>query len=416
MKIHIERSIISGSIKAPRSKSHAIRLIFASLLSPVEIIDLPRSEDVDAAIRAVKALGVNVNNNIFELEGKVSIKNDNIYLGGSATSLRILIPVIAVIGGRAIIDGDHSLRRRPLDAITKALNGRGVKISSNRLPVTVEGRLDDTWIRIAGWESSQYISGFMIAFCLSGGGEIYIEPPIVSKSYIYLTREVLMDFGCYSEISGNTIKVERREKTRFVRAKVEGDYALASFYAVSALTTGGQLEILDLPEPKQYIGDHLIVEIYRNMGAESIYIDKTWIVSASNLYRGIEVDIEDIPDLGLSIAPLAAISNGVTRIKGAGRLKIKESDRIASIISVLGSFGVRAWASNDSEILIEGNSDSEIEPAEISCMNDHRVAMMATPLALRSGGIIHGAECVNKSNPRFWEDLVSIGGRVRIEA
>ncbi|MEM0438529.1 MAG: 3-phosphoshikimate 1-carboxyvinyltransferase [Sulfolobales archaeon] len=415
MKVRVERSIITGAVRAPRSKSHAIRLIFASLLSPVEIIDLPRSDDVDAAIRAVKALGVSVNNNIFGLVGNASIKNENIYLGGSATSLRILIPVIAVIGGKVNIDGDHSLRRRPLNAIVQALSGRGVKISSNRLPATVEGRLDDTWIRIAGWESSQYISGFMIAFCLSGSGKIYIEPPIVSRSYIYLTKEVLMDFGCYSEISGNTIEVERKEKIRFVRAKVEGDYALASFYAASALTTGGRLEILDLPEPKQYIGDHLIVEIYRNMGAESIYVDKTWIVSASSQYRAVDVDIEDIPDLGLSIAPLAAISNGVTRIKGAGRLKIKESDRIASIISVLDSFGVRAWTNNDSEIFIEGRSNNNVKPAEISCMNDHRVAMMATPLALKAGGTIYGAECVNKSNPRFWEDLVSIGGRVRIE-
>ncbi len=416
MKAYVEKSVIKGSIRAPRSKSHAIRLIFASLLSPVEIKDLPRSGDVEAALRAVEALGVRIDGDVLRLEERPFVKSDKIYLGGSATSLRILIPVVAVIGGRVSIDGDHSLRRRPLNAIARALSGRGVSISSNNPPVTIEGRLDDTWIKIAGWESSQYISGFMIAFCLAGSGKIYIEPPLVSRSYIYLTEEVLMRFGCYSKIMGNVIEVERKENAKLVRARVEGDYALASFYAASALATGGWLEILDLPEPKQYIADHSIVEIYGNMGAGSTYIDGVWRVSSSDLYRAIDIDIEDIPDLGLSIAPLAAISIGVTRLRGAGRLRIKESDRITSIINVLGGFGVRVWSVNDNEILIEGRSGGGVRSAEISCMNDHRIAMMATPLALRAGGAIYDAQCVSKSNPKFWEDLVSIGGRIRIEA
>lgn len=415
MRVRIERSVIRGSIKAPRSKSHAIRLIFASLISPVEISDLQLSNDVRAALEAVQALGVSVSGNVLRLEGEPSIRNRDIYLGGSATSLRILIPIVAVIGGRVNIDGDHSLRRRPLNAITQALSGRGVEISSNRLPVTVEGRLDDTWVRIAGWESSQYISGFMIAFCLAGSGKIYIDPPVVSKSYIYLTGEVLRSFGCYSKISDTVIEVERREKPSYVKTRVEGDYALASFYAVSALTTGGQLEILDLPQPRQYVGDHLIIEIYRSMGAESIYIDGKWRVSASDYYRGVDINIDDTPDLGLSIAPLAAVSRGISRIWGASRLRIKESDRIASIIHVLESFGVKAWSDRGDEIYIEGRSSGEIRSAEVSCMNDHRVAMMAASLALRSGGAIYNADCVSKSNPRFWEDLISIGGRIRIE-
>ncbi len=415
MRARIERSVIRGTIRAPRSKSHAIRLIFASLLSPVEISDLEYSGDVEAALRAVKALGVAIEGNRLKPGGSPSIRSRDIYLGGSATSLRFLIPIIAVIGGRATIDGDQSLRRRPLDAIARALGGRGVEIPSNRLPVTVEGKLDDMWIKIAGWESSQYISGFMIAFCLAGSGKIYIEPPIVSKSYIHLTREVLASFGCFSKISDNVIEIERGEKPGLVRARVEGDYALASFYAVSALTTGGHLEIKDLPRPRDYIGDHSIVDIYRNMGAESFYTDRAWIVSASDQYRAIDIDIDDMPDLGLSIAPLAAISNGVSRLQGTRRLRIKESDRIASIINVLGSFGVKAWLDRDDEILVEGRSDGGIRYAEISCMNDHRVAMMAAPLALKAGGTVYGAECVNKSNPDFWKDLIYIGGRISIE-
>jgi len=415
MRIRIESSTISGSIRAPRSKSHAIRLVFSSLISPVEIEDLPHSEDVAASIRAVEALGVRVRGSRFEMDGIPSIRVERIYVGGSATTLRMLIPIVSVIGGRIYIEGDQTLRRRPLDAIVEAIRGRGVHITSTRVPVLVEGKLDGNWIEIRGSESSQYISGYMVAFCLKGGGEIFLEPPIVSKSYIYLTQEVLREFGCYVEVKGDRVTISGVDTHRgVIRKRVEGDYALSSFYAVSALVAGGSLEILDLPPPKGYFGDHSIVEIYREMGAHSIYTEGRWEVRSTDSYRAIHVDIEDTPDLGPSIAPLAAVSRGVTRIYGAERLRIKESDRVAAIVNVLGRFGVEARYSGGA-IEIEGRPSRVIGPAVVECGGDHRVAMMAASLALRAGGAIDGAQCVNKSNPGFWRDLVSIGGRLGIE-
>lgn len=414
MRAVIERSRIRGRIRAPRSKSHAIRLIFSSLLSSVEITDLPYSDDVLAAIDAVRSLGARFDGRRLELAGRPAVREERIYVRGSATTLRMLIPVLLVIGGRAYIDGDTSLRRRPLDAIIDAVRDRGVYISGPRLPVTIEGRLDDTWVRIRGSESSQYISGFMIAFCLAGSGEIYVEPPIVSRSYVYLTKEVIENFGCRVGISGNTIVVDRIERVGLVRSRVEGDYALSSFYAVSALTSGGSVEIYDLCPPKQYFGDHSILSIYRDMGAESTYSEGSWVVAASDEYRAIDIDIEDAPDLGVSIAPLASISRGVTRIRGVERLRIKESDRVSAIIEILGRFGGVARYSGG-VIEIEGVDADMLRRADVGCNRDHRVAMMASSIAVRTGGSIEGAECVNKSNPGFWRDLSSIGGRVWLE-
>jgi 3-phosphoshikimate 1-carboxyvinyltransferase len=414
MRAIIERSKIYGRIRAPRSKSHAIRLIFSSLLSSVEIIDLLYSDDVLASIDAMKSLGVRFDGRRLELIGRPLIRGENIYVRGSATTLRMLIPVLLVIGGKAHIDGDMSLRRRPLDAIVDAVRDRGVYISGSRLPVTIEGRLDDMWVRIRGSESSQYISGFMIAFCLAGNGKIYIEPPIVSRSYIYLTKEVIEDFGCRVSIGENVIVVDRIDKVRLVRRRVEGDYALSSFYAVSALTSGGRVEIYDLYPPKQYFGDHSIFHIYRSMGAESIYSEGSWVVTASDEYRAIDIDIENAPDLGVSIAPLASISRGVTRIRGIERLRIKESDRASAIIEILGRFGGVARYSGD-VMEIEGIDANMLRRADVECNRDHRVAMMASSIAVRAGGSIDGAECVNKSNPDFWKDLSAIGGRIRLE-
>lgn len=415
MKVYLERSKVSGRLKAPRSKSHAIRLIFSSLLSPVEIEDLPLSDDVRAAIRAVEALGVRISGTRFETKDMPRIVNERIYVGGSATTLRILIPIITVIGGRVYIDGDYTLRRRPLDAIVEATRDRGVNISSTKLPIVVEGRLDDNWVKIKGSESSQYISGYMIAFCLKGYGDIYIDPPIVSKSYIYLTRDVLRDFGCNTTIDINKISVERVENPRIVKRKVEGDYALSSFYVASALVTGGSIEIYDLPQPRDYFGDHSIMEIYRSMGAYSEYTDGSWHAKANDEYSAISINIEDAPDLGPSIAPVAAMANGITRIGGVERLRIKESNRIETIINTLKSFNIRA-SYREGFLEIEGQRNIDLKEVIIDCGGDHRIAMMASALVLKIGGVIENAECVNKSNPSFWNDLRLIGGVLRIES
>jgi 3-phosphoshikimate 1-carboxyvinyltransferase len=414
MKVYVGGSKVGGRLRAPRSKSYAIRLIFSSLLSPVEIEDLPYSEDVIASIRAVEALGVRVSGTKFEAREGPKIVSERIYVGGSATTLRILIPIMTVIGGKIYIDGDYTLRRRPLDAIVEAIRYRGVNISSPRLPLIVEGKLDDNWIRIRGSESSQYISGYMIAFCLKGYGDIYIDPPTASKSYIYLTRDILRDFGCYSTININKISVEMVEKPKLVRKKVEGDYALSSFYVASALVTGGSIEIYDLPQPRDYFGDHSIIEIYRSMGAYSKYVDSSWYAEAGDKYNAINADIDDAPDLGPSITPIAAIANGITRITGVERLRIKESDRIETIINTLKSFGVRA-SYKEGFLEIEGKRDIDLKEAVIDCGGDHRIAMMASVLALKAGGVVENARCVNKSNPNFWNDLKTIGGALRIE-
>jgi 3-phosphoshikimate 1-carboxyvinyltransferase len=414
MRVYIDKSKIYGIIRAPRSKSHAIRLVFSSLLSPVEIIDLPYSEDVLASIRAVEALGVKVNGARFELKGKPKIMTERIYVGGSATVLRILIPIITVIGGRVHIDGDHTLRKRPLNAIVDALKDRGVYISSSSVPVTIEGKLNDNWIKIKGSESSQYISGYMIAFSISGYGEIYIDPPMVSKSYIYLTRDVLRDFGCNVSIYDNKIIVTRIEKPSLIKKRVEGDYALSSFYAASAIATGGAIRIYDLPQPKNYFGDHSIVDIYRSFGAYSEYSEGCWYAEAGKEYRAIDINIDEAPDLGPSIAPIAGIAYGITKISGVKRLKIKESNRIETIIDTLKNFGIKSNYREDI-LEIEGQPYKDLKKAFIDCRSDHRIAMMASVLALRAGGIIENAECVNKSNPNFWIDLKSLGGVIKIE-
>lgn len=411
MRSIIKPSKITGTIRAPQSKSYAIRYIMASTIAPIELKDLALSLDVLAAIEAVKALNISNEGNRFYRSGSLRIVKDYIYLGGSATTLRMFIPIAAVVGGRVIVDGDVTLRRRPITAIVNALSSKGIKFSSNYLPTIIEGKLKDAYIEIYGSESSQYISGLMVAFAILGGGTIKIVPPIVSRNYIYLTSEVLRSIGVNVHIYSNRIDVEISENPRGYIGEVPGDYLLASFYVASALLTNGQITVYNLPPPVHEYGDHVIVSIYRNMGAYSQYIDGSWHAKASDEYKPIEIDVEDSPDLALSIVPIASVANGITRINGVKRLKIKESNRIIETINMLNNFGIKVSVDNNALDIVGGIP----REAQIICPDDHRIAMMVAPIALRVGGILDKAECVNKSNPWFWIDLIKLGGAITLE-
>ncbi len=407
MRIGIERSVIRGFIRAPQSKSYAIRLIFSSLITSVSLYNLTYSDDVRAAIRAVEAFGVVHEGGTFR-RSELKIVRSYVNVGGSATVLRFLIPIVSVVGSRITIDGDETLRKRPIGAIIEALMDKGIRIHGRNLPITIEGVLRDRYIEIRGDESSQYISGFMYAFAASGGGTIVIKPPVSSKSYIYLTADILRSLGVDVRIGMNKIDVEVGDKLLPYAGEVPGDYLLSSFYVASALLTGGEISVYGLPNPYNFFGDHSIVNIYRSMGAISIYSNNIWYARASDSYKPISIDVDDAPDLAPSIAPLASVASGRSVIMGVRRLRIKESDRILTISSSLRSFGI-AVETSDNAIEIYGG---EPRRGYIRCPNDHRIAMMVTPIALRAGGVVDNAECVNKSNPGFWRDIESLGGRI----
>ncbi|MEM1560553.1 MAG: hypothetical protein QXN35_03305 [Ignisphaera sp.] len=408
MRVVLERSTIKGSISAPQSKSWAIRLLFLSLLTNITIDNLTLSEDVLDALDAIGVFNVITDGRRFYKPSFLKLYRDYVYFRGSATVLRIFIPIAAVVGGRITIDGGKGLRRRPLNAIVDALSEKGIHFSGTTLPITMEGRIRDTCIDIYGGESSQYITGLMIALIMAGGGSINIRGKTSSGSYINLTAEIINSLGGTVHIHGNRIDVEASKEITPYEGSIPGDYLLASFYAVAALLTGGYLSIHGLPKPYSFFGDHSIIDIYRSMNAVSIYRDGIWYVEAGESYRAIEVDVDDSPDLAPSIAPLAGVARGTTVIRGIERLSIKESDRRNTIVSTLRGFGIEAYDRGEFIEITGGNT----REGEIVCPDDHRIAMMAASIALKSGGIIDQAECVSKSNPNFWKDLKIIGGRI----
>lgn len=410
MKVVIEPSRVSGAIRAPQSKSYAIRYIFLSLLTDVELFNLVEASDVIDAINAVSIFGVKRVGRYFIKPPKLSLKSDKVFIKGSATVLRMLIPIAAVVGGRLYIDGGETLRKRPLKSVIKALSSKGIKFSRESLPLVMEGRLRDNHIELEGAESSQYISGFMYAFALSGGGTVIVKPSIPSKLYVYITAQALSEVGVKVRVYENRVEVDAVDRLNRISTEIPGDFLLASFYVVAALLTGGEVEVYGLPKPGKFIECHPVIEVFKVMGAQSLFDNGVWRASASNTYRGAVVDVEQDPDIAPSVAALASVAEGETLLINASRLRIKESDRIETISSVLRSFGAESWFDGSNLHIVGGN----LRRASITCPDDHRIAMMAAAMAARAGGEIDYAECVDKSNPSFWWDLMRLGARITL--
>ncbi|BCU67175.1 3-phosphoshikimate 1-carboxyvinyltransferase [Sulfolobales archaeon HS-7] len=395
MIAEINPSIIQGSIKAPQSKSIAIRLILASVLTDIKLENLALSNDVLDALDAV---------NYIKGGCKGILK-----LRGSATTLRMIIPIMGAFGCQGIIDGESQLKSRPLSALLE-LRNYGIEFSSNHLPIKLYGKLRDTEIEVDGSESSQHISGLIYSLLLMGGGKISIKGKMVSKSYVNLTAHLLRSIGARIKVFENQIEVEDSELKPY-RGSVPGDYLLSSFYAAGSALTGGRLEITGLYEPPPFFGDHSIVDVFKAMGIRSSYTNSSWIVDGIEKEVDSEFNVEDAIDTAMSIAAVASGLNSTIGIEGTSRLRIKESDRVNGILE-LAKFGVKIEV-HDEKIRINGSK--ELTRSEVNCNGDHRVGMMLSVPSVMVGGIIREAECVNKSNPSFWDTLRALGGDVSLK-
>ena len=408
MKVTILPSIIKGELEAPKSKSIAIRILFGSLINDVLLKEeIPKSDDVIYAYRSILKMGVLHEENKLKKPNSISL-NNFFYVGGSGTVARILSGLAIILGGETVIDGDQSLRNRPFDGLLKISKLTDSEVSSNRLPIKVKSKGKVNYIELPELESSQYVSGIIYGMALYDGGIIKMKEKIPSLYYIMLTIDLLNKMGCDIKLEENEIHIGKCTKNAY-ETSFPGDYLLSSFYAVSSLLTGGLTIIKGLYELPKYNGDHDIVKILNYANIKSEVKGDKWIVYGNEINGEINVDVENTPDMAMSLAPLGTKLK--IEINGIRRLRIKESDRILSIKDTLEKFGnnVKIY---DNKIII---NPGKLKMAEINCNNDHRVAMMAASISFIKGGIINNAECINKSDPMHWERYKKLGGEMKIE-
>ena len=415
MTVMIKGGPLSGAVSAVPSKSDMHRVMICSAFAdgPTRISacgELP--DDVGATLRCLSALGVGIERNddgVTVTPAKSTPDRTELFVGQSGSTFRFLVPVAASLGVTADFITEGRLGSRPMEPLIEALAAHGAKFETPKKGVLrVGGKLTGNEYAIRADVSSQYISGILFALAVTGGGYVRLTGKTESAGYIEMTLDTLSRFGIGTEFKDGTISVSGKLKSPG-SVSVEGDWSGAAFWLCAGAACGGIT--IDGLSPSSRQGDRAIVDILRRMGASVEIKDGAVTASGCDLH-GIELDAADIPDLVPPVAALAAVSKGVTVVRGASRLRAKESDRLAALASSLGALGADNKETEDG-LLIHGKET--LPGGAADSFSDHRIAMAVAVASVRSGKItLSGAESVAKSYPGFWDDFQKLRGDVKI--
>ncbi len=416
MNVKITPSKLIGRVNAPSSKSFSHRaLIGAALAGGVsEISNISHSEDIDATIGALTALGAKVfrEGSVYTVIGiKTPAANAVIDCRESGSTMRFIIPIAAALGCSCEFHGSGRLPQRPITPYIRELGRNGAVISQTEgvMPFTMNGKLRGGDYLLEGDISSQFITGLLFALPLcSESSVIRLASKLESKPYADMTVQTLSRFGVTVEESEDeqgfpVYRIRGGQKYRHAEFAVEGDYSQAAFYfAANAL--GSEITVDNLNE-QSVQGDKKILEIINKTGYNDI---KEKRLSA------FTVDVSDIPDLVPILAVLGCFTDGVSRIVGAKRLRIKESDRLAAVADALNALGGKVSAKEDS---LEIQSIERFHGGTVDGAGDHRIVMASAIASTMADGevTITGGEAVSKSYPDFWTDFASLGGKAEFE-
>lgn len=411
MNILIKPSRLSGSVAAIAAKSCAHRLLICAALSgePCSIECSELSEDINATADCLKKLCADIS-----YDGRCfSVKpfenrpvSAVIDCSESGSTLRFLLPVISALGLDCEIHMHGRLPKRPLSPLYEELVRAGAVMSEQgSSPLHIKGKMSENSFNIAGNISSQFISGLLLALPVIGGGEVNITSKLESASYVNITLDCLRRFGIEVSASESRICVSGKYHAP-TGLCVEGDWSNAAFWLCAGALGSEPIAVsgLDLASPQ---GDRKILDVLRSFGAD-ITVGDEIRVSPSAL-RAANIDAADIPDLVPVSAVLAAGACGVSRIYNAGRLRLKESDRLKTVTQMLTALGADISETADGLIICGGK---RLSGGRVSSCGDHRIAMSAAVASLlcENDIVIEQAEAVNKSYPRFFDDLTALGG------
>lgn len=405
MDVRIEPRKLCGTVYAPASKSVAHRMLICAALSKEksEIKINKTSQDIDATINCLRGMGVKIGktgDTFTVCPPERFPEAAALDCGESGSTLRFLLPVAAALGISAEFTGRGRLPQRPLEPLLGLMREHGVCVSDG-FPVHIGGRLHGGKFVLSGAVSSQFVTGLLLALPLCPGkSEIELLPPVESRPYIEITRSVMQAFGVKAEENGNVFSVESSPFTggSFV---AEGDWSNAAFL----IACGAQVKGLN---PDSVQGDRKFLEIIKAFGAQVREKNGSYEADFSET-KGIVLDASDVPDLVPVAAAIAAAAQGETVICNASRLRLKESDRIASTVSLVNSLGGCARATDDG-LVIKGRP--QLEGGAVDSFGDHRIVMAAAAAALkcRNSVTITGAQAIKKSYPDFFDEYNFLGG------
>jgi 3-phosphoshikimate 1-carboxyvinyltransferase len=414
---------LRGSVRVPPSKSATNRALLLAALTdaPVELVGTLVSDDTLALRRCLEAMGASITTTadglrvVGPLHGEAG-REIELDAGDSGTAARFLTAAAAASPGRFLLGGSRRLCERPIGELVAALRRAGARIAyrgaEGCLPLAIEGgglRSEDVVVDAS--QSSQFLSALLLAgVAVDGGVRVRAAGPVVSRPYVEATLEILRDFG--HEVSPGPDAGVRRGARVTARYATPGDYSSAVPLAAAVGAAGGSVTLSGLRWPSAD-ADAGALPVLERMGiALDRDHDGLTAAAARGAPRATSAVATDFPDAVPALAALAMLAPGESVFSEIGHLRVKESDRIASLVALASAVGARAVASGDALAITGPARPPESGIARLATFGDHRIAMAAGILALRVPGLlIEDPGCVGKSYPRFFRDLDSLAQR-----
>ena len=411
MNLLLQSSIcnLQSAISITGSKSETNRLLLLQALFPnIALANTSNSDDSEVMQKAL-------------------LGNDEIVdIHHAGTAMRFLTSYFAVNEEREVVlTGSPRMKERPIKVLVEALQQLGAQISYENEegypPIRIKGqKITENKVSIPANVSSQYISALLlIAPKLQNGIELTLVGEITSIPYIKMTLALLNEIGVETTFGNNSITVKPLiTNPKPQTLTVESDWSSASyFFSLVALSEVGTEITLSSYKQNSLQGDSSLVEIYKNLGVDTIYENNSIVLrkSAPDSYRDCNLqsaicNLNSSPDIAQTIV-VTCLGLGIgCHLTGLHTLKIKETDRLEALRIELTKLGANISVTNDSLTLVATNEINS--NVKIATYNDHRMAMAFAPLALKVPIIIENAEVVSKSYPDFWEDLKNIGFQI----
>lgn len=405
---------VTATIEIPGSKSYTNRaLIMAALTKgPVTLYNPLYSEDTEAMIACLKALGLHIDTSpnqitIYDDISEVENTSFELHTKDSGTTLRFLLALLCLTPGSKTIGGSEHLNQRPIRDLVDVLRYLGAKIDylekEGQAPLKISSSTLnlESEVTINASVSSQFVSALLMISPFLKGIKIHLLGNPISKPYIDMTIQTMREWGVeVLEFEDKSYYVPLEQHYNINRYEVEGDFSSAGYFFAIAALTKSTITLRNLnPLSKQ--ADRKFLDILAQMG-NTICMNHHGITVEGKKVLPLSVDMEGCPDQVQTLAVLAAFAKGVTTISGVRSLRVKETERVQALKTELAKMGIHTEDSHDTLTIFGGNPQA----ACIDTYGDHRMAMAFAVAGTKLAGInIRNPEVVKKTFPTFWEKL-----------
>jgi 3-phosphoshikimate 1-carboxyvinyltransferase len=420
---------VNADVNVPGTKSYTNRALVAAALARGDsrITNVSASDDAHYLVNALRKIGIAVQEDpqarVIVVSGAGGVfprLEGEVYVGNAGTAMRFLLGLVSAGRGRVVLDGDERMQDRPIQELVDALISLGVKarcVRGNGCPpveVDASGIMGGRAV-LRGGISSQYVSSLLLAAPAARAPvELEIDGELTSRTYVDMTLSTMRAFGADVRADGyRRFAVNPSRPYRPCEYRVEPDAAGANYAFALAAVSGGRVRVTGLGKDSVQ-GELQFVDLLHRMGC-AVAQGPDWTEvrgpARGHYLKGIDADLNALPDSAQTLAVLALFAGGPTTIRNVSNLRVKETDRIAALAKELSKLGATVEESRDGLMVMPAKA---YRPAAIETYNDHRMAMSFALAAVRiPGTTLLNPACVSKSFPEFFDVITSMGVRVR---